>query len=443
MRILIIDNEGLALDWVLRCQQDGHKVKWFIRQTDGTKFFGRGGIADIVNDYNDWAKWADLIFFTDNSKYLQQGEAWKKQGMKVISCPPDASLWELDRSVGMAAFKKAGVPIPPFKMFTDYDAAISYVKKEMVPLVSKPNGDVDRALSYVSKSATDMVYMLERWKKLDKHKGPFMMQECIYGTEMAVGGWYGPGGFNEGWCENWEFKKLMNDDLGVATGEQGTILRIVKKSKLADMVLSPMEDYLEKLNYIGYIDVNCIIDDEGNPWPLEFTMRPGWPTFNIQQALHTGDHAQWLMDLAEGKDAKNWTYDQIAAGVVLSIPDYPYSKFTRREVVGVPIYGITPSIASSVHFNQVMMGEAPQEMEGKIVNLPAWLTAGDYVLVGSGIGDSVQSAVKSAYRVLKKISLPNSPMYRTDIGKRLKKQLPQLQSQGFAKGMSYLPQDSF
>jgi phosphoribosylamine--glycine ligase len=311
----------------------------------------------------------------------------------------------------------------------------------MVPLVSKPNGDVDRALSYVAKSPADMVYMLERWKRLDKHKGPFIMQDCIYGTEMAVGGWFGPHGFNEGWCENWEFKKLMNDDLGVATGEQGTVLRVVKKSKLADKVLAPMAEQLAKVGYVGYIDVNCIIDDEGNPWPLEFTMRPGWPTFNIQQQLHKGDHAEWLLNLAEGKDAKNWIYDEVALGVVLSIPDYPYSKFTRKEVVGVPIYGMTPAIASSVAFNQVMMGEAPQELDGKIVTLPAWLTAGDYVLVASGTGPSIKAAKSKAYSVLKKISLPNSPMYRTDIGNRLKKQLPVVQSLGYATKLNFQTPD--
>ena len=38
-------------------------------------------------------------------------------------------------------------------------------------------------------------------------------------TMLAVGAWLGPEGFTKGWCENFEFKKLMNGDLGVATGE--------------------------------------------------------------------------------------------------------------------------------------------------------------------------------------------------------------------------------
>src|SRR5258708_5686755 len=132
----------------------------------------------------------------------------------------------------------------------------------------------------------------------------------------------------------------MNDDIGVATGEQGTVLRIVKKSKLADMMLIPLEEQLQKAGFIGNIDVNCIIDEHGTPWPIEFTMRPGWPAFNIQQILNKGDHAEWLMDLWEGKDARNWEMDTIALGVVMSIPNYPFTHTNKTEdVKGIPIYG--------------------------------------------------------------------------------------------------------
>ena len=252
---------------------------------------------------------------------------------------------------------------------------------------------------------------------------------------MAVGGWFGPGGFNEGWCENWEFKKLMNDDLGVATGEQGTVVRYTKKSLLADKVLRPVEEALAKENYVGYVDVNCIISEDGTPWPLEFTMRPGWPLFNIQQPLHIGDPAEWLYDLAVGRDAKNFKINEIAVGVVLSIPDYPYSQLTRREVQGIPVYGF--ELNEDIHPCEMMMGVAPQEKDGKILDLPCMVTAGDYVLVTTGTSSTISSAKKKAYATMKKLQVPNSPMYRTDIGSRLKKQLPELQAMGYAKDLIY------
>lgn len=440
MRVLVIDATGNALDFAMRAQKDGHQVKMFIKYSEKNRFVGRG-LVTLVDDYRGWLRWADLVFASDNTLYLQSLDAFRKEGTNaaIIAPSQEAGEWELNRERGQEVLKKHGVPTIPFKMFSDYDTAIAYVKREDKRFVSKAAGGVeDKSLSYVSKTPEDLVYMLGRWKKLSKHKTSFMLQEFIPGTEMAVGGWYGPGGFNEGWCENFEFKKLMNKDLGVATGEQGTVLRYTKTSKLARKVLMPVERALEKMNYVGYIDVNCIIDEKGRPWPLEFTMRPGWPTFNIQQAVHTGDSVQWLMDLAKGVDSRHFLLDRVAAGVVMSIPDYPYSHLTRKEVVGVPIYGAKPSLWQHIHPCEMMLGEkVPTRVGETIVDIPAPVTAGDYVLVMSAMGDTVKDAVMTCYRRLSRLVVPNSPMYRTDIGQRLATQLPTIQKYGYATEMVY------
>lgn len=436
MRVLIIDPQGNGLDFAMRAQKDGHDVRLCIRQTEKTRHIGRG-VVPIEEDYRPWVRWADLVVMTDNTYYTYDLTQWRDEKIRVVGATIQSAQWELDRTIGMGVFKKYGIPIPDYKTFNDYDSAIAYVKREDRRFVSKPSGDADKALSYCAKSTVDMVYMLQRWKKLQKLKGPFILQEFIGGIEMAVGGWFGPGGFNSGWCENFEFKKLMNDDMGVATGEQGTVLRFVRNSKLARKVLAPLTDALTALHYVGYVDVNCIIDDTGTPWPLEFTMRPGWPTFNIQQALHQGDCVEWLMDLWSGRDARNWVMNAVATGVVVSIPDYPYSHLTRKEVIGVPIYGLEAETWKHVHPCEMMMGKAPKAIRGTIADVPMLVTAGDYVLVMSAASHDVKSSAELAYRRLKTLMMPNSPMYRTDIGRRLRKQLPQLQAMGYATGMEF------
>lgn len=438
MKLLIIDPYGDGLDFAMRSQKDGHDVRLFIRDTEKCKYTGKD-LINVVRDYRPWMRWADLVFVTDNCLYLTDLDRWRKEGIKIIAPTVEAAEWETNRSTGMKVMAAAGIEIPTYKEFKDYDAAIAYVKREDRRFVSKviDGGITDKSLSYCSKTPEDMIYMLQRWKKMQKLAGPFCLQEFIGGVEMAVGAWHGPHGFNAGWCENWEFKKLMNDDMGVATGEQGTILRYVRSSKLARKVLAPLGEALARVNYVGYVDVNCIIDDNGTPWPLEFTMRPGWPTFNIQMALHEGDYVQWLMDLATGRDARNWVMNAVACGVVVSIPDYPYSHATRKEVVGVPVYGIGKEDWEHVHPCQMMLGFAPKKLAGKFADVPMMVTAGDYVLVMSAVGVDVKEATSTAYRRLDKLVVPNSPMYRTDIGRRLKKQLPKLQAKGYATDMAY------
>lgn len=436
MKILVIDPAGVALDWCMRAQNDGHKISWWMRDTPKTEWIGRG-LVPRVRDWEPHIASTDLVFLPDNTHWLHRLDSWREKGVPIFGPTDELADLELDRTDGQDLLSQHGIDTLPYKTFDDYDQAIAFVKKEMRRFVSKPSDEADKALSYVAKSPADLVYMLQRWKKLGKLKSPFILQDFVEGCEMAVGGWFGPGGFNEGWCENFEFKKLMNGDIGVATGEQGTVIRYVKKSKLADQVLKPLSGWLERKGYVGYIDVNCIIDDKGKPWPLEFTCRPGWPTFNIQMALLKGDVAEWMVATLEGKDPRNWILDQVALGVVMTIPDYPYSHLTRKEVVGIPLYGLTPSIAPNIHPCEMMLGEAPHEVGQKIVDLPSYVSAGDYILVTTGTGETVLEAKQMAMRIMKRLKMPNSPMYRTDIGDRLKKQLPSCQKFGYATGLKW------
>lgn len=438
MRVLIINSphhsDVGSLDLAWRAKRAGHQVK-FHRQ-DNSK--NGDGIVDVVSDFKSWLKWADLIFNADNTNYIEELEKCRKDGQCVVSCNKEVQSWELDRQIGMKVFESHGIPVPPYKLFTSLSDASLHVRSTMARYVCKPCGDIsDKSLSYCSKSPEDMVYMLERWKKSGGRRYSVLLQEFKNGTEFAVGGFFGPGGFNSAFCENFEFKKLMNGDIGVATGEMGTVLRFVNRSKLADKVLLPLVKTLEKLNYIGYIDVNCIIDDKGTVWPLEFTTRPGWPTFNIQLALNKGDPVEWLLDLCQGKDSKNFLLNQIAMGVVIAIPDFPFSHLTKKEVSGVPIYGLTPSLQEHLHMASMMLHESPMEVAGKIVNVPCLCTAGDAPLIMTATGATVLGAKEKVYRKIDRLKIPNSPMYRTDIGVRLARQLPKLQKNGFARGMMY------
>jgi len=438
MKCLFISSVGDAgeLDICLRAQGEGHQIKWFFPPGPRTEFIGKG-MVERVKDWRAHMRWADLVILSDNVKYLREIDAWRSSGIPIIGATQEAARWELDRTHGQDVFRKAGIDVVPYKEFSDYDAAIAYVKKEMRRFVSKPCGDEkDKSLSYVAKSPADMVYMLQRWKKNSTMKSRFILQDFIPGTEMAVGGWFGPGGFSEGFCENFEFKKLMNDDVGCNTGEMGTCLRFVKKSKLAKMVLQPLEEALDKVGYVGYVDSNCIIDEEGNPWPLEFTMRFGWPCFNIQMALNKGDPIEWLAALAEGRDARNWKLNDTAVGVVMAIGDFPFSKMPVEKVVGVPIYGLD-KITDDVHPCMMMRGDAPQEANGKIVTAPIDTTAGDYVLVATGTGKTIIEAQRRAYATVKKVEIPSSPIYRTDIARKLSRCLPGIQAHGYASGWTY------
>lgn len=439
MKLLVVDTYGeCCLGWIMKCQEAGHVVRWYISEPKN-HHYGKG-LVKRVDDWHDHTGWADLIFTPDNLKFLRDLDMLRKRDpRKMIIAPSvEAASWETDRLKGMEVMRKAGIEIPSCKEFSDYDQAIAYVKKEDRPFVSKPCGDeTDKSLSYVSKSPADMVYMLERWKKSSKLKGKFILQEKIKGTEIAVGAWHGPSGFIDGYEVNFEHKKLMPGDHGPNTGEMGTVMQYVKRDKLAQELLEPLKEQLARIDYVGNIDVNAICDDKGQLWPLEFTMRPGWPAFNIQQSLVEGDPVEWMADLWEGKTKGPWKYDLVAVGIVMAIPDFPYSKATQKEVIGMPLYGLDDVDMANVQLCQCMLGEAPHDTDGTVVHGPSIVSAGDYILVATGVAGTVHDARRKVYTTLGKISMPGSPFYRDDIGERLRDELPKVQAHGLAMRMQY------
>jgi phosphoribosylamine--glycine ligase len=169
---------------------------------------------------------------------------------------------------------------------------------------------------------------------------------------------------------------------------------------------------------------------------MEWTMRMGWPAAMIQLSLHKSDPAEWMLDLINGKKSLHVRGD-VACGVVIGIPDFPYSKLTDKNVEGVPIYGINKDNIADIHFAQVMAGEVPIVKNGTITRETMFVSAGDNILTVVGRGPTVSKASERAYKLIDELVIPNSPIYRVDIGDRLEKQLPELQKLGFAEDWIY------
>jgi phosphoribosylamine--glycine ligase len=436
MKILLLDPAGAFTDFGIHLLANGHEVRqWQKRHLDGSQSMIAKGILNRVINWEASMDWADLIILSDNAYQMQFLEKYHKKGYPIIGACLDTSYLELRRGYGQDIMEKAGLDIIPGQEFTNYNDAIAYVKANPKRYVSKPSGDADKALSYVSKSPADMLFMLERWKSMGKTKMPFIMQEFVPGIEVAVGAWMGKDGFSSLRCENFEFKKLMPSNFGVNTGEMGTVLKYTKDSNLFDETLGKLEDYLKYQNYKGYVDLAFIIDESGSPRPLEWTTRPGWPLFNIQAALHKGDPVEWMCDLLEGKDSLK-AINKTAVGHVVAIPDFPFTKSTGRDPKGFPIYGLE-KVWDDVHLCEVMMGKGPIYEDGKFAEEEMFVTAGDYVLVTSGVANTIKEAADKSMEVVKQIEIPSAMIVRDDVGERLKDELPKLQKLGYCTDFRY------
>jgi len=439
MNVLVIDIESHGLDFVLRCAEADHSVRWYkdgkpTRDGDGFRGF------EIVDDFRSHMKWArdGLIFVTGNCKYIRELDRYRDLGFKIFGPTQRSADLEIKREFGLEQMKLAGIEVPAYETFKSLEDAQKFARKSDKCWVFKTLGsEDDKSLSFVSCDPAEMVGWIGRQiKKGMKLKGPCMLQEKIdMMAEFGVSGWFGPQGFLPGkWQECWEHKKLMNGEIGPNTGEMGTLCHYVETSKLADEMLKPMENFLLKAGHCGDFAIGAGIDKSGKAWPFEFTARAGWPCFFIQVASHKGDPAQWMRDLLDGEDTLKVKND-VAIGVVLAQPKFPYNVSKPEDVEGNPIAGLEDA-DDNAHCIGVMMERGPKMDDGKVVDGPIPQTTGEYVLCMTGLGKTVSDARKKVYKAIDGVKYPNM-MYRTDIGEKLEPVLGKMHEFGYALETNY------
>ena len=91
-----------------------------------------------------------------------------------------------------------------------------------------------------------------------------------------------------------------------------------------------MEPKLAEEGYVGYIDVNCIVNSNGI-YPLEFTSRFGYPTIFIQQEGMITPIGLFLWDLAHGDDPKLKVKSGFQVGVRIVMPPFPFDDDATFE----------------------------------------------------------------------------------------------------------------
>ena len=435
--MLNLDCVGEGMPLAIRAAKAGHKVQiWMSKDNHKETGDGFRGVEKVDN-WLTAARTADLIVPTGNHQYIEKLDMLRKAGKNVFGPSTKSAALEIQRADGMKFFEDHGIECPPWKQFPTLQTAEAHVRKTGERFVFKTLGDSDdKSLSYVGKSAADMIARLQRWERLKMAgKGPFMLQKVIDGVEFAVSRWMGTDGFVGEPNENFEFKKLLSGNCGPNCGESGTLMKYTADSKLFDQVLAPLEDALVDMGHLGDIDVNCIVDEKGKAWPLEFTTRLGWPAANIMWASHKGDPVEWMLDACDGKDTL-LTSPAVACGIVLAQPDYPNSKFTKAEVADIPMYGVTKENAKYLSPQCVKIDTMPDMQGDTVVERDIWCTTGDYLAVATGMGKTVKKACERAYSTVKEIHVPNM-MYRDDVGESLEKSIPELQKHGFATDWTY------
>ncbi|MFH1510682.1 MAG: hypothetical protein ABIF10_03240 [Candidatus Woesearchaeota archaeon] len=193
-------------------------------------------------------------------------------------------------------------------------------------------------------------------------------------------------------------------------------------NKIFNATLKKMEPKLAEEQYCGYIDINCIVNNNGI-YPLEWTSRFGYPTISIQQEGIVNPIGELMYDLAKGNSPKLKTRSGFQIGVRIVVPPFPFrdkETFDVHSKDAVVLFR-KPSL-EGVHIEDI------KKINGD------WLVTGTagVALIVCGTGSTMKQARKQVYSRISNILIPNM-YYRKDIGERWFEDSDKLHNWGYLR----------
>ena len=422
---LFVSYDGYIGDTAWQVIKEGHEARYYIQDEENQDI--ADGFVPKVYNWQENTGWADVIVFDDVLGHGKHAQKLRKEGKLVVGGTEYSDMLEDDRSFGQEELKKAGINILPYKEFHDFDDAIRYVEERPSKYVIKPSGEAQniKRMLFVGEEedGKDVIEVLEAYKKVSSDNiQVFQIQKRVTGVEVAVGAFFNGSDFVYPININFEHKKLFPGQIGPSTGEMGTAMYWGGTNRIFNQTLLKLGDKLKQEGYVGYIDINCIVNSSGI-YPLEFTARFGYPTIFIQQEGINMPMADFLFGLASGTMKEFKVKKGFQVGVRIVVPPYPFNDEDTFER-----YSNNATILfKKINYDGIHI-EDVKNVDGQ------WLVAGTsgVVLVVVGTGQTMKQAQSQAYNRVKNIIIPNM-YYRTDIGDRWFEDSDKLHTWGYLR----------
>jgi phosphoribosylamine--glycine ligase len=416
MNILFISHELIGGNIARLLREEGHNVKLSIEAPNQ-----KNNLRNFVSKIDDWRnelKWVgkDGLIIFDDTGYGKIQDRLRQKGYSVFGGSEIGDKLEHDREFCNKLFHKYNIQTLPLKNFKSIKSAMRFLRKEPGPWVIKQNGHLSKVFNYVGhfEDNRDTLEVLKNYNEYKKHEiGMITLQKKVSGVEIGVARYFNGNDWVGPIEMNIEHKRMFPGDIGPSTAEMGTLAWYDdnKKNKLFQETLAKLKPYLQKIDFRGDFDINCIVNEDG-AWPLEATPRLGTPIIHLHTKFHLSPWGEFLKAVADGK-----SYDlkwQRGFGIVVTLatPPFPYqNKFKQESLIGVEIYfdENDTDLVSNLHFEGVSI-----KREGK-KNHYYISDAMGYILYVTGLGKTVGQASTKAYQSIGKINIPKV-FYRNDIG---------------------------
>ncbi len=402
-----------------------HAIGWKLGQSDevDTVFFapGNGGTSnnvpipvDGLDDIVKFASEKDCFTVVGPEAPLAMGivDIFNEKGLKIFGPTKDAAQLESSKIWAKKFMKRNNIPTAAFEVFNDATAAKEYVNETEHNVVVKADGLAAGKGVIVCNNkdeAKDAIDMMLVNKKFGDAGTNIIIEDRIDGVEASYIA------LSDGkkvipMATSQDHKRVYDGDNGPNTGGMGAysptlaideVLSQKIQEKIIDKTITSLRN--EGITFKGFLYAGIMLKD-GEPYVLEYNVRMGDPECQPILMRMNSDLFQYLKacvnDTLEKMPPISWK-NKSAVCVVLASKGYPESYPKGDEISGLDLM-----------YDDAYVFHAGTKKQNKKI-----IANGGRVLGVTALGDTLESAIKSAYSVAEKIFWENK-YSRTDIGKK-------------------------
>lgn len=330
-------------------------------------------------------------------------------GIPCFGPKANAAIIEGSKIFSKNLMKKYGIPTANYEVFTEMDAALTYLETSPYPTVIKADGlalGKGVVIAMNREEAVDAVRSMMEDHLFGDSGSRVVIEEFLTGPEVSVLA------FTDGktvipMISSMDHKRALDHDEGLNTGGMGTVAP--NPYYTDDLATQCMQEIflptIEAMNAEGRTFKGCLyyglmITPKG-PKVIEYNCRFGDPETQVVLPLLESDLLEIMMACTNGTLAETEVRfsKKSACCVIMASGGYPKSYKNGYEIT------VGKEVTAEVYF------AGAKEENGHLV------TAGGRVLGVVAVADTLTEAIEKSYENVKGIYFENVH-YRKDIGQK-------------------------
>ncbi len=264
---------------------------------------------------------------------LERGVAdcFKRKNLRIFGPTKAAARIESSKDFAKRLMTEHGVPTAAYRTFTDYAAAVEYVRSHSLPTVLKYDGLAAGKGVVIAQTFDEAEQALRDMLVDDRFgHGRVVVEEFLQGEEFSLMCFVS----GRNLCPMpvaQDHKRAYDNDEGPNTGGMGayTGLPFIDRSDIdyaMEHIMRPVAEALDEEGtpFCGVLYGGLIKTADGIK-VIEFNARFGDPETEVVLPLLESDLCRLMCDVADGKAVEALCSDMATIGVVLASKGYPGS----------------------------------------------------------------------------------------------------------------------